>query len=241
MSERGRSVEVGDLRGHRVGDSVALVAEGIVSAIPLLGGPLAVVVSEIRVARDKRIPEFLVSLQADLVGMGERLDEDFVGQDEFQRRVEQVLEQVVQARHTEKRDYYRRALAGTAAIGRPSDESWQLLVDALESVQPVHLRVLARLMDAPVTPGADDGHRWEEVQAATPDLVTLAALRVWDGLASLGILEGRSLIADPVTETESTGIVTPFGRWFAEFLGIADGGKQETRARRSRKATSRKG
>lgn len=226
------------LVGHTTVGSALTIGEALASAIPVLGGPLAVLVGEIRANRDRRIPDFLVGLKADFDALGTRLDAEYVLSAEFAERTESVLEQVVQATQSAKRGYYRHALTGLATGDRPGDDDWQLLLDALNGLQPIHLRVLARLKLAAETepqPENEPGF-WDRIVAVTPELNDLTRLRCWDGLAAFGILDTRMLIANAQTDQTSTGLITAFGAWFAHFLEIDEPNAEVTFANADRGA-----
>jgi hypothetical protein len=62
---------------------------------------------------------------------------------------------------------------------------------------------------------------WRAIQASVPDLDLGMLGRVWEDLASLGIVESLTIVVSNVrTSTEVGSVIQPFGRRFIEFLEL---------------------
>lgn len=207
--------------------TVLAAFEVAAAAVPLAGGPLAVVLGEIRRSRDTRMAELVIEIDARLRELDTRIDADFVHSADFVARVEAVLDEATRASQASKRRYYATAVKSTAVRERPDDVAWGLLLEALDRVQLVHLAVLAGLNAGPTKPMRPDevftvgSGAWRAIDAAVPDLDREVLLRVWEDLASLGIVESLTILTtDARTSTDVGSVIQPFGRRFIEFLEL---------------------
>lgn len=227
------------LTGPTASGAGLTVMEVVAAALPVVGGPLAVALNEMKTSREHRLVDFVLDLDADLRALGDRLDSEFVVSAEFARRAETVFERVVQARQVAKREFYRRALVDGATRERPDADEWQILTDALDRVELPHLRLLAGLAVAPPAPKSGNVRvHWDHMKAATPDMTDLARARCWDDLGNLGILSSRNIVSDnvPPDLDDDDALLTPFGRRFVGFLGMELAAGQPVNAARERRA-----
>ncbi len=210
--------------------AVLAALEAIASVAPFVGGPIAVVLGEIRRSRDTRVVELIVDIDRRLGELGVEMDEDYVRSTEFATRVEEVLDEATRARQTAKRRFYATALKNSAVPNRPDEISWGLLLDALNRIQLVHLAVLAGLANGPTSPKQPDevftvgSGAWRAIDASVPGLDRALLIRVWEDLATLGIVESLSIVTTNVrTSTDVPSVIQPFGRQFIEFLELGAG------------------
>ena len=207
------------------GDIVLATTAAAVSAVPVVGGPIAALLDEVRSRRDHRLAEFM----ADFVELVRRriaqIDATHMCSSDYADLFERATDEISKARNASKRRYYALALASAATVGRPGEDELALLMDALDSVLDVHLRLLAGVARGPSSPSAPNEYftvgtgAWGAISAALPGMDVMVIERCWEDLARLGILESLvNITADSRTSTELPWVITDFGHRFIRFV-----------------------
>jgi len=160
---------------------------------------------------------------------GVRVDREYVRSSEFRDAYAATLESAVQARRASMREHYAAALARTATVDRPSEYELPVMLDALDSLQPAHMALLAVVANDPQPPSS----AWDYFRAGTPQASYLRQSlpldadlleRCWDDLANGGIL--ASVKIPRAAGTRNPPAVSAFGRRFMTFVTPSPRGKR---------------
>lgn len=219
---------VGELTGP---DAALALVTIIASALPVVGGPAASVASEIRQTFDRRQASRLAATVDELRGslntLVDHIDRDLGSDPAFAAFVEAALESASQARHAEKRRYYVALMARSATRLGPEDVQRAILLDTLDRVQAIHLRLLYAVLRGPVpdhngeyaTKGTP---AYDAIHDALPGIDEVILHRAWEDMVSLGLLESWTdyLVTEESPPTFDKGAlpVTMFGKYFLEFV-----------------------
>jgi hypothetical protein len=131
-------------------DNLQVKLTATLSAIPMVGGPLSVLVTEyIPLSRAERLHDFVGKLAADIEALGARVDADFIRTDSFAELFETALADALRSSEDEKRAAYAAILANALTDARPDDEESLLFTDLLRQCRSLHIRTLSNLRNAP--------------------------------------------------------------------------------------------
>jgi hypothetical protein len=207
------------------GDVVLATTAAAVSALPGVGGPIAAVLDEVRSRRDHRLAEFMADFVELVRRLSAQIDATYMRSSDYADLFERATDEISKARNASKRRYYAMALATAATASRPGEDELALLMDALDGVLAVHLRLLAGVAHGPSGPSAPNEYftvgtaAWGAIIAALPGMEVTVIERCWEDLARLGILESLvNITADLRTATELPRVITSFGHRFIEFI-----------------------
>lgn len=163
---------VDELKRDQVEDAAAATVEALISLVPGIGGPLAVLANRaMGSAFERRTVRILDELREDL----QRLERSGLAantrsayeQEVLQAVTHRTIRQLLEAESDEKRTLLRNALLNRL-VGADEPERFD---DALERVQPADMAVLARLGDSREITGLTEGHiafPSEEYDGRTP-------------------------------------------------------------------------
>lgn len=127
-------------------DTVSLVA----SAVPGLGNVVANLLSGFSTDRKfLRVHEVLVGFAQDLKDARSEAAEQYVKTEDFADLLETTSRRAAEARTAEKRRLYRAFLVGAVTAPAPYDEQVRVL-QALDQIQPHHVRILRAMLQEPV-------------------------------------------------------------------------------------------
>jgi hypothetical protein len=205
------------------GQIVLHIGEGIASAIPGLGGPLAKTLAFARESREHRVVDLVIELDDRLTALGERLDAPFVESPDYTQRWEATMEEALRARQLGKREYYLRALTVIGTKARPQLDEWDFNVDTLNRIEMPGLRVLAAAASADVGVLGDTTAQWAYLREHVNEMDEVTLARCWDDLANLGLFSMRIVLVADVHAgpSDPEGLLTEYGRRFVKFLGLA--------------------
>ncbi len=204
-------------------------ALGALAVVPVLGPVLRELIGTAwGDNRADRLHRFATALGRNVEDLQDRIDEEFVKNDEFEALAEETLERVVQRRNEQKIARFAAAVVHSATTDRPEQHMAERFLDWLDSLRPIHVQILSRLASG--TPG------W----ARPPDVISpgqVVQSRLFHALEGLGSdrydlqeLERRGLIGS-VNNTSTLlaaandirSLLTPIGGSFLAFItGAAD-------------------
>jgi len=175
------------------------------SAVPWIGGPMGVILSNISSERKyKRIYDVLAGVISDLNGFKSEASEQYVKTDEFEELAEKTLKKVAEERNSEKRDLFRKFLI--KAIKFPSiDYNEQMrFIRILEEIQIDQLKILKILFE-------------ENHGAQLPSLLHRLPDMTREQVRDL-IMHLNSLCITEISTKDGSIAVTEFGRRFVEYI-----------------------
>lgn len=130
----------------RTGCEVAVKA--LASAIPSLGGVLASLMSDLQnIRKEKRFVEFLEGMKSDLVGLNDRVNQEFVSKEDFLDIFEQTSKKIIDERQEKKREAFRNILANSMLSSNITYDEVEEYLTITETLRPEHLLVLKILKD----------------------------------------------------------------------------------------------
>ncbi len=178
-------------------DATLAAVAFIASAVPLVGGPAAAAVSEIRRSFDRRQAERLATvvndLNATLGALADRVERDLGADGQFALFLEAAIESAATARNAEKRRFYVALMARSATIGGPEELQRTLLLDTLDRLRYSHIALLHAVATGPKPQRNSDYYKegtpcYEAIRAAMPDLDDVFLHRAWEDMVALGLL-----------------------------------------------------
>lgn len=218
-----------EVRRDQVEDVAAATVEALISLVPGIGGPLAVLANRaMGSAFERRTVRILDELRDDL----QRLERSGLAtnsrsareQEALQAVTHRTIRQLLEAESDEKRTLLRNALLNRI-VGVEEPERFD---DALERVQPGDMTILARLRDSREITGLTEGHislPGEEYDSRTPDRVRkLVSLGFVDDTTPDGFerihktLQSRQRGARPSHDSASHHRLSTLGNEFVAFV-----------------------
>jgi hypothetical protein len=223
-SEDPRDPEVLDADSWR-DNSLAVSLAGL-NAVPIVGGAIATMISELVPRRkQERIVGFVKALREDLEADRARLDTEFVRTADFDRMVEDVLDRVQAVRSEDKLGYWAALLAGLSASDRPGPSDRDRMINTLDRLSKPHLRllhVIAATNEPP--PNLYMGGVSATLTWKMPDVAEGEARELWNELAREGIVdEYPSGVMTAQGAGNLAGRLTDRGREFVRMLRLEAG------------------
>ncbi|MDJ0378507.1 hypothetical protein [Cryobacterium sp. PH31-L1] len=151
---------------------IETIAKAVVTSVPFVGGPLEVIISDIRARRAAKAAEFLERISR---SQNER---DFLERLKTDARLECIFVEAVETAIKTSLDSKRRVLANAvsdASLNPDRIDASELIVDTLSELDVRHVRALSLLSDEWDTltlspthlPGAGTSAIWQELPAPT--------------------------------------------------------------------------
>lgn len=206
-------------------NSLAVSLAGL-NAVPVIGGAIATMISELIPRRkQERIVNFVKALQEDLEAESARVDREFVRTADFDRMVEDVLDRVQSVRNEDKLGYWAALLAGLSASGRPGYTERDRMINTLDRLAKPHLRllhVIATTNEPP--PGLYAGGVAATLTWKMPNVAADEARTLWDELAREGLVDSYpSGVMTAQGAGNLSGRLTERGREFVRMLRLEAG------------------
>jgi hypothetical protein len=206
-------------------NSLAVSLAGL-NAVPVIGGAIATMISELVPRRkQERIVNFVKALREDLEADRARVDREFVRTDDFDRMVEDVLDRVQTVRNEDKLGYWAALLAGLSGSGRPESTERDRMINTLDRLAKPHLRllhVIATTNEPP--PGLYAGGVSATLTWKMPNVPEGEARTLWEELAREGLVDSYpSGVMTAQGAGNLSGRLTERGREFVRMLRLEAG------------------
>ena len=217
-----RAVELDETEAADHAYSASLAA---LQALPFGGSVAQLLTDYLPQKKQRRLVEFVQELGREWQTHRDRLDEDFIRSDEFDRLVEDVMDRVQQVRSQEKQAYFAAILAGFATPERPDEAERQRILDTLDGMRPRQMRILAVISETTEPPpGLYAGGVMATLKWKMPDLEDAVIRDEWDALAGLGVVGGYpsgTMTAQGAGNLR--GRVTPYGWRYLKAIRVGSG------------------
>jgi hypothetical protein len=216
---------------RKAGDRAFTLAEAAVSAVPVIGGPLAVLLEAIGDPIGRRREHWfreIASAISQLQEHTELLSKPLSENEAFIDAVLHATQMALRTHQAEKLQALRNAVKNSARLGAPNENVQLMFLRFVDELTPLHLRVLSlfedprkRLEDCgrALTPAAAGGiapliyHYIPESNGQGH-----LAEQIWRDLSARGLIEHVGLFVAMTTEGVLTPRATYFGRQFLKFI-----------------------
>ncbi len=200
------------------------VATIVASLVPLIGGPVASILSGISGGRrEQRVLDVIRGVSDDLQDFKSQAAEEYVKTEDFVDLLESTLRRVAQETSSKKRQMYRQIL--TNAIKQPAgnyDEQGRFL-RTLDELDADHLRILQALLQPPESDVGIMGSPMQTVRKRIPEFSEEQIQQLVDDLNDRRITTMNSLqtmmTAHGAADLQHS--VTPYGRRFLAYVQCA--------------------
>ena len=206
------------------GDTALTVAKAVVSAVPIVGSPVAELLDLVRSPLQRRRDEWFRDLAerlAQLEGQG-RLTRERLASDEFLDAVARGVQAASRTGDSDKRAALRNAALNVALATTPDEGERELFLGMVERFTPWHLRMLKTMQDPETTRAKATGRYRSEfpssrgalLEAVFPELKDKSAFyeAVWAALVS------EKLVWGGIEEPPRAAATTPLGNRFLSFI-----------------------
>ena len=128
-----------------IGESVL---KALISAVPVLGGPVSSLLGDYFSGRkERRFIEFLKGISKDLENNRNSINEEFVSKEDFYDIFELTARKIVLTRQEEKREAYRKMLTNSMTSKDISYDEMEEFIFLLDGIRPEHIFLLKILKD----------------------------------------------------------------------------------------------
>lgn len=197
--------------------------------MPIVGGPAASAVSEVRRSLDRRQAERLAAvvddLNATLGALADRVERDLGADGQFALFLEAAIESAATARNAEKLRFYVALMARSATIDGPEELQRTLLLDTLDRLRYSHLALLHAVATGPKPERNSDYYKegtpcYVAIRAAMPGIDDVFLHRVWEDMVALGLLTSWTdyIVTEESPIDQPGEPVTRYGREFLDFV-----------------------
>lgn len=132
--------------------------KALISAVPILGGPLSSLLGDYFSGRkERRFIEFLEGISKDLENGRDSVNEEFVSKEDFYDIFELTARKIVLTRQEEKREAYRKILTNSMTSKDISYDEMEEFIFLLDGMRPEHIFLLKVLKD-PVKYDEENGN-----------------------------------------------------------------------------------
>lgn len=146
--------------------------KGITAMIPVLGGTLTSVWSDIEAIQAKRkherLEEFYLALDTEVQKIKEQINESYINQPDFLDVFEQTAKSIVNERREDKRILFRNILLNSITAEVCSYDKTEKYLRILEQMNGLELLIL-RVLQNPSKFNKQNGERIKDPNAPTPD------------------------------------------------------------------------
>lgn len=195
------------------------VTAAVVGLAPVLGGPVASVLSGLSGDRRfQRVREVVLELAQRVQDLSEE-QKNYIRSEDFEDLLHETLERVWRERNEEKRRIYREFLEGAIqSPGQPYDEQLRFL-RTLEELQPDHLRILRAMIAEPGESPFIGGSRFHTLQQRLPDIEEPRLRDLVAQLEDMRLTTGPlgGMVTGP-SAADLRPVVTEYGQRFVRFL-----------------------
>lgn len=207
-------------------DRALVVGIAALNLIPLVGGVVATLISELIPRRKQvRLVGFVQELSRLFEEEHDRVDAEFVRSTEFDRMVEDVLDRVQQVKNEEKLGYWAALLAGVATTDRPEQSDRERMIETLDGLRVSNLRLLNVIASTRAArPGLYMGGVMDTLRWKLPDVSEDDIRRDWVDLARFDLVQ--SYPSGTMTAQGAGDLTvrqTSYGRAFVRLLRLEAG------------------
>ncbi|MBC2710546.1 MAG: hypothetical protein HGJ94_05980 [Desulfosarcina sp.] len=196
---------------------------------PILGGSLASLFDDyIPDSRQKRLEQFIGALTVETERLKDKLNLEIIKTDSFAFLFESVIRAVGSNYQTEKLEAYRSILVNSLKPRSQSEELKEYYLNLLESLTPVHIRVLKAVKQpqefscstksnaAGIYAVVDEPMFHFPMEPYSKELI----MCTWKELHSKGLVKELKIISENGTYESTTvkGQLTEFGQNFINFI-----------------------
>jgi hypothetical protein len=212
---------------------VATIAEAAVSAVPIIGGPVATLLSNgIATVVDRRRQVWFIELARTVEQLGSRVDElqpeRLADSDAFADAVMTAARIVEKTSQQEKLDALRNAVVNSVTPGAPDADVASSFFAIIDDLTPSHVRLLT-LFDNPgawfdtradlVRPQPSPVVTWRRlVQVALPELAGEVASKFFADLTGDALLSIGTLDEYTVSDGSWRQVTSVYGQQFLAFI-----------------------
>lgn len=200
-----------------------------ISAIPLVGGPLASLAEDfIPSQKEKRLLAFIEQLSQEITAIKDSITADVVNTDGFAFIFEKTLKGVLDNWQQDKIDCYK-AIFLNALTGKDdlTDEEQELFIQLLDSLTVRHIKIMAFIyqQNLGITPPKvlelrpPTGQFLEVLQRQYPEYDKDSAYYIMQDLRNKGLVNERGEIADD-SMSGSSNQLSVMGKKFVSFITL---------------------
>ena len=131
-----------------LGRPYKIAVKALISAVPILGSPLSAVIGDIQsIRKEKRFIEFINGLQEDICNLSDRVNAEFVSNEDFLDIFEQTARKIVITRQETKRTAFRHILSNAILSSDVSYDEVEEFISLVERFREEHIFLLSILRD----------------------------------------------------------------------------------------------
>jgi hypothetical protein len=216
---------------EKAGDRVFTLVEAALSAVPIVGGPFAVIMEAIGGTLKRRKEHWyrdLASVISELEKKVELLSKPLSENEAFTDAVLRATQIALSSNQAEKLQALRNAVKNSARLGAPGGSVQLMFLRFVDELTPWHLNVLSLFenpkkriaeCDRPLTPTSASGIL-HLIYYYIPELNGQYQLveQIWRELHARGLMENVSLSIAMTEAGVYTPRITDFGRQFLTFV-----------------------
>lgn len=165
--------------------------KALVSAVPILGGPLSSILGDYFSGRkEKRFIDFLQGIQNDLKNKESLINDEFVTKEDFYDIFELTSRKIVLTRQKEKREAYRKILTNSMTSKDICYDEMEEFISIVDNIRPEHILILKILQD-PVKYDQQNGNLVGNGGGFTTSISQIISklLPGWDNATIIDVLE----------------------------------------------------
>ena len=152
-------VEKKELSSKNLGHDYETTVKALISAVPILGGPISTVIGDIQsIRKEKRFIEFINELQEDIRNLSDHINAEFVSKEDFLDIFEQTARKIVMTRQEAKRTAFRHILSNAILSSDVSYDEVEEFLSLVERFREEHIFLL-NILRNPVKYDEETGNR----------------------------------------------------------------------------------
>jgi len=148
-----------ELSSKNLGQTYETAVKSLISAVPILGGPISTVIGDIQsIRKDRRFIEFINGLQKDIRNLSDHINAEFVSKEDFLDIFEQTARKIVMTRQEAKRTAFRHIFSNAILSSNATYDEVEEFLSLMERFREEHIFLLSILRD-PVKYNEETGSR----------------------------------------------------------------------------------
>jgi hypothetical protein len=197
------------------------VAAAVATLVPLIGGPVASILSGISGARkEQRVLEVIQGVSDNLRDFQSQAADEYVKTDDFEELLENTLRRAAQERSEEKRSLYGNIITNAIKNQDGDCEEQLRLLKTLEEISPDHVLILRALKQTPESEVGMIGSPMQTLRKRVPDLAEERIEQLLNELNDLRLTSMGSLrtIMTAQGAADLRHAVTQYGQRFLSYI-----------------------